>query len=93
MNIHDWLARRTPPVPAGFRPWIAQALPNAPEGEAQLTREARSALARAGAGRGERNGAFDLLVADALASWAAESLLEEDEPEGRLEALVRSLAR
>jgi hypothetical protein len=93
MNVDDWMARRVPPVPEGFRPWIAGALAAVPRGEAELTREARSALARAAKGSGERNGAFDLLVADALATWAAEAVLEEDEAEGRLEELVRSLAR
>lgn len=93
MSVDDWMAERVPPVPEGFRPWVARVLTTVPRGEAELTREARSALARAAEGSSERKGAFDLLVADALATWAAESVLEEEEPEGRLEELVRSLAR
>lgn len=93
MSVDDWIEAQVPPVPMGFRPWVARALGKAPQSVDELTREAESALRDASAGLGARNGAFDLLVADALATWAAEAALEEDAAERRLEELVRTLAR
>jgi hypothetical protein len=93
MTVDDWIAARVPPVPSGFRPWLARALAEAPEREGSLGAEARSLLVQASEGRGEREGAFDLLVADALATWAAEATLEHEDAQARLEELVRALAR
>jgi hypothetical protein len=93
MTVDDWIGTRFPPVPSGFRPFLAQALPEAPESEEALGSLARSLLVRASEGGGERGGAFDLLVADALATWAAEATLEHEDAQARLEELVRALAR
>lgn len=93
MTVDDWITTRVPPVPSGFRPWLAQALPEAPESQEALASQTRTLLDRASAGQGERGGAFDLLVADALATWAAEATLAHEDAPVRLEELVRALAR
>jgi hypothetical protein len=72
---------------------VADSLTSAPEEYEELVREACRALERAlDPGGRPRGGAFDLLVADALVTWAAEAALERRGGEARLEELVRSLA-
>ena len=69
------------------------ALASAPAGYEDLVREAERALDRALEPEDRpRGGAFDLLVADALVTWAAEAALERPDGEARLEEFVRSLA-
>lgn len=92
MTVQDWLDAQRPPVPPGFRPWVLQHLREAPEGGGVLAAEAEGALRRSLEGSGARGGAFDLLVADALATWAAQALLELDDAGSRLDELVRTLA-
>ena len=92
MSVANWLAAQTPPVPLGFRPWLERALTEPPEGPEALAREAATALDRCLKGEGVRDGAFELLVADAFATWAARAVLEEGDAERRLEDLVRALA-
>lgn len=92
MSVADWLEAQTPTVPLGFRPWLEQALTEPPGSTEALAREAVSALDRSAKGEGARDGAFELLVADALATWAARAVLAEEDAERRLEDLVRALA-
>ncbi len=93
MTLESWLDGRRPPVPAGFRGWVADALTVAPEEYGDLARESQRSLERAlHPGDRARGGAFDLLVADALVTWAAEAALDLPDGEGLLEELVRSLA-
>lgn len=92
MSVADWIAGQRPPVPEGFRPWVLDHLQEPPSGAGALALETREAMARSLAGTGARGGAFDLLVADALATWAAQALLEETDADRRLDDLVRALA-
>ncbi len=93
MTPETWLDGRRPPVPVEFRSWVADALTSAPEEFEDLVREAERALERALDPEGRpRGGAFDLLVADALVTWAAEAALALPDGEVRLRDLVRSLA-
>lgn len=92
MSVGRWVSEQHPPVPSGFRPWLEQALREPPEGAEALAGEAVEALDRSARGEGARGGAFELLVADALATWAARAVLEEEDAEDRLERLVRALA-
>ena len=72
---------------------MADSLVSAPEAYEDLVREAERALDRAlDPGDRPRGGAFDLLVADALVTWAAEAALERGDGEVRLGEFVRSLA-
>lgn len=93
MTLDDWLDGRRPPVPDGFRSWVAEALSSAPEGYDDLQAEGAAALNRALSSVDRpRDGAFDLLVADALVTWASEAAVDLPDGEARLEDLVRSLA-
>ncbi|MDT8369437.1 MAG: hypothetical protein RQ745_09545 [Longimicrobiales bacterium] len=98
MTLGEWVARRTPPVPAGFRACVKLDDPQrdaaTPEARVEgLLGEARAALARARAHHAsDRDGAFDLLAADAFATWAAEAALEADDPIGALAALASRLS-
>jgi len=104
MSDSDWLGGIVPSVPEDFVSRLALmveevaapgslpkrgALPD-PD---YLMDAALAALVRALAPEGrERRGAFDLLVADALATWAAEAGLDEEDPEARLGEMVECLA-
>ena len=89
-GLRSWLAGRTPPPP--------DVLPlPVPEGTgspaARLTEAAAAALARALDGRGERGGAFDLLAADGLLTYACERAAESDEPEAELVDILERIGR
>jgi hypothetical protein len=99
LSRSDWLLSVDPPVPSGFGPWLA--LPGETSDEAEgplpdpgtLTTAAMAALGRALAPEGrERGGAFDLLAADAFATWAAEAALAGPAVEERLVGLRDRLA-
>jgi len=84
------------PVPAGAK---ASAAGSALGREAVadlrplLEERALGALAEAMARPGrDREGAFRLLAADALVTWAAEAAVEEGNPEAALAALVQAVA-
>lgn len=89
-DLRAWLAGRDP------RPPDALPLP-IPEGSggrtARLVEAGVDALERAIAGRGERRGAFELLAADALVTYACESASAEDDPGTELRSIVERLAR
>ena len=87
-QLRGWLAGRTPAPP--------DALPLAvPDGEGdpakQLTDAARAALDRALAGEGERRGAYDLLAADALITYACEHAASVADPEAELLRIIGRL--
>lgn len=109
MSAGDWLRTVDPPVPAGFLPELVRAVSRMEPDAGQPGREesvsglpaptwlldaASDALARAlsPAGRA-REGAFDLLAADALVTWAAEAALDAPDPEGFLQAMTSRLSR
>ena len=100
MNGREWLDRRVPPVPAAFRPWLDELLSDlaspaaAPDTE-KLVEAAETALAQAlSPFARERGGAFDLLAADAMATYAAEIALEgSEDPVKLLAPMVERLAR
>jgi hypothetical protein len=89
-DLRAWLVNRTP------RPPDALPLPIA-EGSGSVT----DRLADAGAGvleraleqRGERGGAFELLAADALLTYACESAAAAPDPEVELLRVLERLAR
>ncbi len=89
-DLRAWLAGREP------RPPEALLLP-IPEGSggrtARLVEAGVDALERALAGRSERRGAFELLAADALVTYACESASAEDDPQAELLSIVERLAR
>ena len=93
MTLERWLGRRVPPVPGEVRSLLADGMGDEPEGVEALVAQGRIALERALAPEGRpRGGAFDLLVADALVTWASADALALEDAEDRLERLVRSLA-
>jgi len=98
VTLREWVESRTPPVPRGFRPWVKLDDPERPAGTADervdgLVEESRAALARARRRDAtDRAGAFDLLAADAWATWAAEAALDTDDPVARLTELARRLS-
>ena len=59
----------------------------------RLTEFGLAALERALTGRGERRGAFDLLVADALLTYACESAAVATDAEAALLGIVEQVAR
>lgn len=89
-ETRDWLAGRTPPPP--------DALPlPVPDGAGdptvRLTEAGVQALERALAGTGERAGAFDLLVADGLLTYACERAASAADPEAELLRIVERIGR
>jgi len=98
VTLRAWLDGRTPVVPVAFRPYVRL---TDPDREADLpgdrvdalTEEARSALADARRrDPSDRDGAFDLLAADAWATWAAEAALDTPDPVAALTDLARRLS-
>lgn len=93
MTLEEWIARRIPPVPAAFQEWMVPAGAGAEASVEALAREAEAALGRALSGEERpRRGAFDLLAADGFLTWACEAALEEDDPAGALDGLIRRFA-
>lgn len=84
----QWLAERTPAPPDALRLPRVEA-----EGDLRgaLTEEGVRLLARALEGTGERRGAFDLLAADALITYACEAAAAEADPEAALRAILERI--
>jgi hypothetical protein len=75
-RFENWLRTRSPAVPPAFLPYLLRPGSEAP-GEPDLTSLALLALSRALAEPGkDRDGAFDLLTADALITYACEDVAE-----------------
>ena len=90
-DLRAWLAGRSP------RPPDALPLPH-PEGSGsipeRLADAGAAALERALAGEGERRGAYELLAADALLTYACEGAAEEAaDPEPALLGILERLRR
>ena len=88
--MRAWLATRTPPPP--------DALPLAlPDGDGEvgacLGEAAAAALGRALAGEGERAGAYDLLAADGLITYACEHAASTPDPEVELLRVLDRIGR
>jgi hypothetical protein len=87
-DLRRWLQDRTPAPPDA----LALSVP-AREGDAAelLTEEGTRVLARSLAGEGERRGAYDLLAADALLTYACEAAARADDPEAALLRILQSI--
>ncbi len=88
--LRTWLETREPPSPEALRsrllpPPPVASQPPSPEGLLSLALEALDSALR---GEGERRGAFRLLAADALLTYACEVTLEGDDPARTLGALL-----
>ncbi len=86
-----WLAGRTPPAPESFQPWLeSESLSGDPVDA--LCGAARTSLAEALARPGRnREAAFRLLAADALATYACEAAAESSGLEARLLDILAQL--
>ena len=89
-DVAGWLASRTPPAPDSLPLPLGSA---AGEPGIALTEAGMAALARALAGRGERGGAYDLLAADALLTYACEWAASAPDPEAELRRIVARIGR
>jgi len=89
-DVRAWLAERTPRPPDALDLPVASA-------DVPLTRlladAGATALERALAERGERRGAFDLLAADALITYACEAAASAADPEAELLGVLERLAQ
>ena len=98
MTLLSWIEARRPVVPEAFRRYVEPDDPARPGDTPEqrvdgLAAEAQSALERARArDTADREGAFDLLAADAWATWAAEAALDADDPVDALTRLARRLS-
>ena len=89
-DVRAWLAVHDPRPP--------DALPLPVEGGSNdvgedLLLAGLAALERALAGRGERRGAFELLAADALLTYACEWAAASPDPEGEMRRILERLSR
>lgn len=97
-DLRDWLAARTPPAAAALPLCSGEPPAAASAGEPgglpqRLADLAAERLERAVRREGERRGAFHLLVADALLTYACEAALETDDPETALLDVVGRTGR
>ena len=88
--VRAWLAGRSPRPPEALALSIDEGAGDVTEG---LTAAGLAALERALEGRGERRGAFDLLAADALLTYACECAAESTDPEGALKRILERVSR
>lgn len=92
-GVPEWIAGAEPPVPEAFFPHLAEVAEGAdPSSPGELTDAAVEALRRALECR-ERAGAFDLLAADALVTYACEAALSDPDPTRRLAAVLEGIVR
>jgi hypothetical protein len=93
--VRAWLAPRLASVPTDVPRdvpgWLEPARPLEPATPEALCREARECLERAADATRLHGGAFDLLAADAFATWACQAALEVDDPDAALARVVGSL--
>jgi hypothetical protein len=89
-DVRAWLAGRSPRPPDA----LALSVPQGPGSVAErLTDAGVAALERALAEAGERRGAFELLAADALLTYACERAASSADPEAELLRILELLGR
>ena len=89
-DLKGWLAGRTPAPPDAL-PLPVPDAPGDPQGP--LIDAAMTALERALAGKGERGGAYDLLAADGLITYACEHAASSPDPEASLLHVLERVGR
>ena len=88
--LRNWLASRTPAPPDALLPPVEDA---SGDPTATLADAGALALARALTGQGERSGAYDLLAADGLLTYACESAAGAADPEADLLRILERVGR
>jgi len=88
-DVRAWLDARVPRSPGALTLTLGEAgdVPDA------LLGSAIAALSRALAGEGEHAGAFELLAADALVTYACEHAVDAADPEAALLRILERLSR
>lgn len=86
----DWLTRRLDATPPTFRPWME--MDDSPRTHDDLVRAGIEALRDGLAGRGAHDGAFRLLAADGLLTWACERALDGQDSRRELRDILASLS-
>lgn len=82
------LAARFEATPAAFRPWMHGPDPVGPETLAGAgVEELRAGMA----GEGEHRGAFRLLAADGMLTWACDLALDEPDPRAVLRTILETV--
>lgn len=90
-SVATWIAGRRPPAVMPLERWIGKGDHEAETRVATLTRLATAALESALSLPGQqREGAFDLLAADALFTYACEAALEAEDVEAALRGILGS---
>ena len=89
-DVRAWLADREPRPPDALPLMVEGGGGDVLEG---LLAGGLAALERALAGHGERRGAFELLAADALLTYACEWASASPDPECELQRILARLAR
>jgi hypothetical protein len=89
-DLRDWLAGRVPAPPDALPLPVTHAAGDPAE---RLTEAAADALGHALAGEGERGGAYDLLAADALLTYACEHAAAAPDPEAELLRVLDRVGR
>lgn len=87
-GLARWLAERAPAPPDALR---LPRIDGAGDPVEMLTDEGVRLLDRALTGAGERKGAFDLLAADALLTYACEAAARCADPEAALLGILRRI--
>ncbi len=88
--LRDWLASRTPAPPEALPLPVEDASGDL---AATLADAGALALERALTGQGERSGAYDLLAADGLLTYACESAAGGADPEADLLRILERVGR
>jgi hypothetical protein len=88
--LRNWLASRTPAPPDALLLTVEDA---SGDPTAMLADAGALALAQALTGQGERSGAYDLLAADGLLTYACESATGAADPEVYLLQILERLGR
>lgn len=86
----DWLTRRLDATPPAFRPWME--VDDSAGTSDDLLGAGVEALRDGLAGRGAHDGAFRLLAADGLLTWACERALDGEDPRRELRGILASLS-
>jgi hypothetical protein len=89
-DLRGWLAGRSPPPPDALPLPIGERSGSVTE---RLADAGAGALERALGQSGERRGAFELLAADALLTYACESAAAAPDPEAELLRVLERVAR